>query len=45
MAASKDLFVDKMSLAKLGVPTTDHDKLPDVGSMMPRGTGCSSSKR
>lgn len=28
--AKKDLFVDKASLADLGIPITDHDKLPDV---------------
>lgn len=28
--ASKDLFVDKTNLAKLGVPITSHNKLPDV---------------
>ena len=27
---SKDLFVDKTGLAELGIPITDHDKLPDV---------------
>ena len=29
-AARKNLFVDKKSLAELGIPITDHDKLPDV---------------
>ena len=28
--AHKDLFVDKTGLAKLGIPITHHDKLPDV---------------
>ena len=28
--AKKDLFVDKAGLAELGIPITDHDKLPDV---------------
>ena len=26
----KDLFVDRAGLAELGIPITDHDKLPDV---------------
>ena len=26
----KDLFVDKVRLAELGIPITDHDKLPDI---------------
>ena len=26
----KDLFVDRARLAELGIPITDHDKLPDV---------------
>ena len=28
--AKKDLFVDKAALGELGIPITDHDKLPDV---------------
>ncbi len=28
--AKKDLFVDKAGLGQLGIPITDHDKLPDV---------------
>ena len=28
--ARKDLFVDRERLAALGIPITDHDKLPDV---------------
>ena len=28
--AKKDLFVDKAGLSDLGIPITDHDKLPDV---------------
>lgn len=28
--AKKNLFVDKAGLAKLGIPITEHDKLPDV---------------
>jgi len=28
--AKKDLFVDRERLAALGIPITDHDKLPDV---------------
>lgn len=28
--ARKDLFVDEAGLANLGIPITDHDKLPDV---------------
>ena len=28
--AKKDLFVDNVGLARLGIPITDHDKLPDV---------------
>ncbi len=28
--AKKDMFVDKRRLAGLGIPITDHDKLPDV---------------
>ena len=28
--ARKDLFVDRNGLAELGIPITDHDKLPDV---------------
>jgi len=28
--AKKDLFVDSVGLAELGIPITDHDKLPDV---------------
>ncbi len=28
--AKKNLFVDKVGLSKLGIPITDHDKLPDV---------------
>ena len=28
--AKKDLFVDKQWLTELGIPITDHDKLPDV---------------
>ena len=28
--AKKDLFIDKSLLTKLGIPITDHDKLPDV---------------
>ena len=29
-AEKKDLFVDKVRLAELGIPITDHEKLPDV---------------
>ncbi len=28
--AKKDLFVDNAGLSRLGIPITDHDKLPDV---------------
>ena len=28
--AKKNLFVDNAGLAELGIPITDHDKLPDV---------------
>lgn len=28
--AKKDLYIDKDGLAKLGIPITEHDKLPDV---------------
>ena len=28
--AKKDLFVEKAALGELGIPITDHDKLPDV---------------
>ena len=28
--AKKDVFVDRHGLAELGIPITDHDKLPDV---------------
>jgi type II restriction enzyme len=28
--AKKNLYLDTVSLGKLGIPITDHDKLPDV---------------